>query len=55
MLQMLEAVIDEDGNVHLAEPVTLEGRHRALVTVLAEPPDEAKRTGILSEPALAGD
>lgn len=55
MIRTLEAIIDENGNVHLAEPVVLTGRHRALVTVLDEPPAEALETALLSEAALAQD
>lgn len=55
MMQTLEAVIDEDGTVHLAEPVTIKGRLRALVTVLDEPPTDTLDTALLSQPALADD
>jgi len=34
MLQTVEAVIDEQGNVRLLEPLTLSGPRRALVTIL---------------------
>jgi len=34
MLQTFEAVIDEQGNVRLLEPLTLSGPRRALVTIL---------------------
>jgi len=36
MLQTVEAVIDEQGNVGLLEPLSLPGPRRALVTVLDE-------------------
>jgi hypothetical protein len=55
MIHTLEAIIDENGRVHLAEPVTLKGRHRALVTVLDEPPADTLETALLSEPALGED
>lgn len=55
MIRTLEAIIDENGRVHLAEPVALKGPHRALVTVLDEPPTEALETALLAEPALAED
>jgi len=55
MIQTIEATIDERGEVHLSEPIMLEGVHRALVTVLAEPPTDALETALLSEPALAED
>ena len=36
MLQTVEAVIDEQGNVRLLEPLSLSGPRRALVTILDE-------------------
>lgn len=38
MLQTIEATIDEDGAILLAEPVKLSGPRRALVTILDEQP-----------------
>lgn len=52
MLRTVEASIDEHGKVELSESVELEGRKRALVTILDEPPVEDE-TALLSEPALA--
>ena len=56
MLQTVEAIIDEAGNVRLLEPLHLASEHRALVTIL----DDSSRTArpepaLLSEPALAAD
>lgn len=52
-MRTVEAVIDEKGQVRLAQPLRVKGPHRALVTVLDEPPNEAMETAILSEPALS--
>ena len=56
MIQTVEAVIDEQGNVRLLDPVHLPSGRRALVTILenrlvAGPPQSA----LLSEAALAED
>lgn len=56
MLQTVEAVIDEEGNVHLLEPISLPTVRRALVTILdSEPISDIPETALLSEPALAED
>ena len=55
MIQTIEAIVDEHGAVRLLEPLHLDRRHRALVTILADEPSEAHETAILSEPALAQD
>ena len=63
MLQTVEAMIDETGNVRLLEPLHLSSVHRALVTILEEThavlgethPIAAPETALLSEPALAAD
>jgi len=56
MVQTLEAIIDEQGNVRLLEGVQLPGARRALVMVLDERPGaEVAETALLSEPALAED
>ncbi len=53
MIRTFEAIVDEQGNVHLLEPVHLPGARRALVTVLEEAPDSiAGESAILSEKAL---
>lgn len=52
MLPTVEAVIDEQGNIHLREPIHLPAARRALVTILE---DEPAKTALLSEPALMED
>ena len=52
MLQTIEAIIDQHGNVKLAEPVMLSGMKRALVTIL-EDEGSANEAAILAESALA--
>lgn len=56
MLKTVEAIIDEQGNVRLLEPVDLPAAHRALVTILEHGPDvNVPETALLSEQALAKD
>lgn len=56
MFQTIEAVIDEQGNVRLLEPIQLPTARRALVTILEyEPLDNILETALLSESALAED
>ena len=56
MLQTIEAVIDEQGNVRLLEPIQLPTARRALVTILEyEPLVDLLETALLSEPASAED
>ena len=56
MIQTIEAVIDEQGGVHLMENIHLDRSHRALVTILAEEPSmDRSETALLSEAALAAD
>ncbi|MFQ5813231.1 MAG: hypothetical protein ACE5I2_08605 [Anaerolineae bacterium] len=58
MLRTIEAVIDEQGSVHLLEPIRLPAERRALVTILEleyEPAINIPETALLSEPALAED
>ncbi len=56
MIQTVEAIIDQNGNVHLLEVVKLTALRRALVTILEEEPATAvSETSLLSEPALAED
>ena len=38
MIQTMEAVIDEQGQVHLVIPIHLPAARRALVTILEEQP-----------------
>ena len=53
MIRTVEAVIDEQGNVKLLEPVRPTSARRALVTILEEEP--VAETALLSEAALAED
>ena len=56
MIQTIEAVIDEQGNVRLLEPVRLAEARRALVTILEEQPIAGvSETALLSEQALGED
>ncbi len=56
MIRTVEAIIDEQGNVHLLEAVELPAARRALVTILEEePPVEVHETALLAEAALAAD
>ena len=55
MIQTLEAIIDESGQIRLTQPLHIKGWHRALVTVLDEPPSEALETALLSESSLSED
>ena len=55
MLRSVEAVIDEQNNVRLLEPVQLPGPRRAFVIILDEPAFTIPETALLSEPALAED
>ena len=52
MIQTVEAVIDENGEVHLTETVHVSSPRRALVTILEEPAPLSE-TALLSEAALA--
>ena len=54
MLQTFEAVIDEQGNVHLIEPVELPSGRRVLVTIL-DGPSQVPEIALLSEFVLAED
>ena len=44
MIRTIEAIINEDGEVHLLQPIHLSGACRALVTVLEGPPACRHRT-----------
>jgi hypothetical protein len=55
MIQTVEAVVDDQGNVELLEPVQVTGRTRALVTILDEPVGVAGEPALLSETALSTD
>ncbi|MDM8546460.1 hypothetical protein [Candidatus Venteria ishoeyi] len=55
MIQTLEAIVNESGQVRLTQPLDIKGWHRALVTILEEPPAEAVEAALLSESSLAAD
>jgi len=56
MIRTVEAVIDEQGNVRLLEPVRLPSSRRALVTILEDRPGAGNaESALLSEAALAED
>lgn len=55
MIQTVEALIDEQGGVHLLEPVNLTAARRALVTILDEVPAHVPEISLLSQSALAQD
>jgi hypothetical protein len=56
MIQTIEAVIDEQGNVRLLAPIRLAEARRALVTILEEQPTAGvSETALLSEQALGED
>lgn len=52
MIKTIEAVIDEQGNIHLLEPVKLGANRRAFVVILDELDASAHETELLSEDAL---
>jgi len=56
MIQTIEAIIDEQGNVRLLEPVHLGETRRALVMILEEQPTAGvSETALLSEQVLGED
>ncbi len=55
MIQTIEAIIDENGQIRLLAEVRLDSPRRALVTVLDEPPAVPGETALLSEAALGVD
>ncbi|MEX2300073.1 MAG: hypothetical protein WD733_03995 [Bryobacterales bacterium] len=56
MIRTVEAIVDEDGNVRLLEPIRLPAERRAIVTILEEAPAKDPSEGaLLSEAALAED
>ncbi|MFQ5740988.1 MAG: hypothetical protein ACE5JX_18455 [Acidobacteriota bacterium] len=59
MLRTIEAIVDENGNVRLLEPLRLDHASRALVTILeaskVSGDEESPDTAALSEAALAAD
>lgn len=56
MIRTVEAIVDEKGQVWLAEPIQLSRSQRALVTILDEEPSpQLHDNALLSERALAED
>ncbi|OIO92237.1 MAG: hypothetical protein AUK03_09955 [Anaerolineae bacterium CG2_30_64_16] len=56
MIQTVEAVIDQTGNLRLLQPITLPAMRRVLVTILDDEPEpSALETAMMSESALAMD
>ena len=56
MIRTVEAVIDEQGNVRLLEPVHLPSARRALLTILEDrPATDTPEIALLSEAALGED
>ena len=56
MIRTVEAVIDQDGRVHLLEPMRLASDRRALVMILDEQPGvNPGEAALLSEASLAKD
>ncbi len=56
MLRAFEGMIDEQGNVHLLEPIQVPTQRRVLVIILEEEPVfRVSETALLSESALGED
>jgi len=56
LIRTVEAIVDEKGEVRLAEPLQLSRAQRALVTILDEEPlPELHEDSLLSERAIAED
>jgi hypothetical protein len=53
MLKSIKAIVEENGEVHLQEPVSLPHACRAIVTIIEEP--DISETALLSEKSLAKD
>jgi hypothetical protein len=51
----IEAIVEQDGTVHLLQPVRLQAQRRAFVLILDEPAVTVSETALLSEAALAED
>ncbi len=56
MLTAVEAVVDEQGIVHLLEPIKLPTARKAVVTILSEDAEDSTRAlTLLSEASFAKD
>ena len=53
MLKSIKAIVEENGEVHLQEPVSLPHACRAIVTIIEEP--DISETALLSVKSLAKD
>jgi len=56
MLKTIEAILDENGTIHLSESIDIKTARRVLVTVLDESPIiSANEEALLSEDVLSQD
>lgn len=56
MIKTIEAIIDEEGTVHLLESIKIKSARRVLVTILEEEPvNTPNEEALLSEQVLAKD
>ena len=53
MLKSINAIVEENGEVHLQEPVSLPHPCKAIVTIIEEP--DIPETALLSEKTLSED
>jgi len=53
ILKSINAIVEENGEVHLQEPVSLPHACKAIVTIIDEP--DIPETALLSEKSLAED
>ena len=50
-MQTVEAIVDEEGQIRLLQPVQGSGRHRAIVTILDDKPEIEPETKVASDEA----
>lgn len=55
MLQSIEAVVDQDGNLRTLEPIEFPRFRRVIITILADETEESVNLAEMSEVALAKD
>ena len=55
MLKSVEAIIEENGEVRLKEPIHLNNPCRAIVTILDDKAESISETALLSEASLSED
>lgn len=53
MVRTVQAVINKDGEVHLIEPIRLDGEHRAIVMIMDELPAKSPAEPPAELPVLA--